>query len=149
MERIQTAAAAGILAIVIAATFPLPVRSAGMLGSRAVYTAAQAAAGARLYAAQCSSCHAATLRGGIGPALIGDGFTAQWSGEPASDPYKMMTANMPQNAPGSLKPAEYVDIMAFILQRNAFPAGPMPLTAARLQDVTLHAPPNSPPVGRK
>src|ERR1019366_6706681 len=106
MERIQTAAAAGILAIVIAATFPLPVRSAGMLGSRAVYTAAQAAAGARPYAAQCSSCHGATLRGGVGPALIGEGFRAQWSGKAASDPYKMMTANMPQNAPGSLKPAE-------------------------------------------
>lgn len=149
MERIRTAAAVGVLAVVIAATCPSRAQSAGMAGSHGVYTAAQATAGARLYAAQCSSCHGASLRGGVGPALIGDAFTAQWTGEPASDPYTMMTTNMPQTAPGSLKPAEYLDIMAFILQKNAFPAGAMPLTAGALRSITLHAPPNSAPVGGK
>lgn len=149
MERICTAAALGVLAVVIATTFPSGAQSAGALGSRGVYTAAQATGGARIYAAQCSSCHGATLRGGAGPALIGNGFTAQWTDEPASDPYNMMTANMPQTAPGSLKPTEYLDLMAFILQKNTFPAGATPLTAARLRDITLHAPPNSVPVRGK
>jgi S-disulfanyl-L-cysteine oxidoreductase SoxD len=147
MERIGTVAAAGILTLVMAAAFPSRAQSAGMQAG--VYTAAQATAGARLYAAQCSACHGSGLRGDVGPALIGDAFTSQWTGEAASDPYNMMTKNMPQTAPGSLKPAEYLDIMAFILQKNKFPAGSAPLTAARLQEITLHAPPNPAPVAGK
>jgi mono/diheme cytochrome c family protein len=145
---LRTAAAAGVLAVVIAATCPSRAQSPRGVGSHGVYTAAQAAAGARLYAAQCSACHGATLRGGVGPALIGDAFTAQWTGEPASDPYRMMTTNMPLTAPGSLKPAEYLEIMAFILQKNAFGAGVTPLTPASLRSITIVAPPNSPPPGK-
>lgn len=103
------------------------------------YTAAQAAAGGKLYAADCSACHGADMRGPAGPALIGDAFTAQWTGEAASDPETMMSKNMPLNAPGSLAPADYLAIMAYILQQNKYPAGSEPLTPAKLKRIKLLA----------
>jgi len=109
---------------------------------RSDYTVAQAAAGATLYSANCSACHGADLRGPAGPALIGDAFTSQWTGEPAYDPYSMLTKNMPVTAPGSLKPDEYLAIMAYILQQNKYPAGPAPLTEAKLKTIRLYAPHN-------
>lgn len=102
------------------------------------FTPDQAAAGAKLYAANCSACHGADLRGPAGPALIGDAFTSQWTGEAAYDPYAMMSKNMPLNAPGTLKPDEYVAIMAYILQQNKYPAGAA-LTEAKLKKIKLFA----------
>ncbi len=133
MKRIGILTAAGILALAAAATYPARTQGASLPTSSGVYTAAQAKAGAQLYAAKCSACHGATLRGPAGPALAGDAFTAQWTGEPASDPYAMMVANMPLAEPDSLKPSEYLALMAFILQRNAFPAGATPLSSAKLR----------------
>ncbi|MGA2395790.1 MAG: c-type cytochrome [Candidatus Lustribacter sp.] len=103
------------------------------------YTAAQAAAGAQLYTANCSACHGADLHGPAGPALIGDAFTSQWTGEAASDPETMMAKNMPLNAPGTLKPSDYLAIMAYILQQNKYPAGGAPLTPAKLKTIKLLA----------
>jgi mono/diheme cytochrome c family protein len=103
------------------------------------YTTAQAAAGAQLYTANCSACHGADLRGPAGPGLVGDAFTSQWTGEAASDPESMMAKNMPLNAPGSLKPSDYVAIMAYILQQNKYPAGSAPLTPAKLKTIKLLA----------
>jgi mono/diheme cytochrome c family protein len=137
MKSIGIVTAAGILALAAAATFPTRTQSASLPANGGVYTAAQAKAGAQLYAEKCSACHGATLRGEAGPALAGNAFTAQWTGEPASDPYAMMVANMPLAEPGSLKPSEYLAIMAFILQRNAFPAGATPLTSEKLRSVIL------------
>jgi mono/diheme cytochrome c family protein len=104
------------------------------------YTAAQAAAGAKTYAARCSACHGVNLRGVNAPALVGNAFTSQWTNEPASDVYTMMTSNMPLDAPGSLKPAEYLAILAYILQQNKYPAGSTPLTQANLKSIKIVSP---------
>ncbi len=137
MKRIGILTVAGFLALAAATIFPARTQSASLPVNVGVYTAAQATAGAQLYATKCSSCHGTFLRGGAGPALVGKAFTAQWTGEPASDPYTMMVANMPIAEPGSLKRSEYLAIMAFILQRNAYPAGATPLTSATLRSVIL------------
>jgi mono/diheme cytochrome c family protein len=111
--------------------------------SSGVYTADQAAAGARLYAANCSGCHGANLRGVSAPALIGNAFTSQWTDEPASDVYMMMSSNMPPSAPGSLTRADYLAIMAYILQQNKYPPGRTPLTEARLKLIKIVSPASS------
>ena len=107
------------------------------------YTAEQAAIGETLYKANCSACHGADLRGPAGPALIGNAFTAQWTGESAYDPYSLMIKNMPLNAPGSLAPAQYLAIMAYILEQNKFAAGSTPASPDTLKHVILVAPTNS------
>ena len=44
-------------------------------------------------------------------------------GEALVAPGPRVQNTMPQNAPGSLKPEEYADIVAFMLSENGFPAG--------------------------
>ena len=127
----------GSALVAFAAAFafsPAPAQNAG------AYTAAQAAAGAKIYAAKCAACHGADLRGVNAPALIGNAFTAQWTDEPASDVYMMMSSNMPLGAGGSLKPSEYLALLAYILQKNKFPAGSTPLTQAKLKTIKIVSP---------
>ena len=130
-----------ILAIAAASGLnPLRAQTSRSGPSQGAYTAAQAAAGAKLYTATCSACHGATLRGITAPALIGDAFTSQFTGEPAEDAYVLMSGNMPLTAPGSLKPAEYLALMAYILQQNKFPAGNTPLTETKLKSIKIVSP---------
>jgi mono/diheme cytochrome c family protein len=141
VKRSRVLLMAAILTITVALGYsPLRAQTTNPRSAPGSYTAAQAAAGAKLYEANCSACHGATMRGPAGPALIGDAFTAQWTNEPASDMYGLMSKNMPLGDPGSLKPAEYLEITAYLLQRNKYPAGPMPLTQARLKTIKIVSP---------
>jgi mono/diheme cytochrome c family protein len=112
-------------ALVLVALFALPSHASP---SQAYYTAAQAAAGGKLYAARCASCHGAHLEGLQAPPLAGAGKPG---GQSISDIYGFMIAQMPADAPGSLKPTLYVSILAFLLKKNGHPAGAAPLTPAR------------------
>ena len=142
MKFMRVVPVAAIVAIGFASGLsPSGAQSSHSAASEGVYTAGQAAAGAKLYATSCSACHGANLHGVAGPALIGDAFTSQWTGEPASDAYEMMAKNMPLSAPGSLSQAQSLALMAFILRENKYPAGPAPLTDAKLKNVTIVSPP--------
>ncbi len=105
--------------------------------SGGVYSAAQAKAGGTLYAAQCAQCHGANLEGISGPALAGSDFMAKWSGQTADDLRDIIATQMPLTAPGSLKPAEVLAILAYILQQNKYPAGDAALTAAKTKSVKI------------
>ena len=89
------------------------------------YTMAQATAGKAVYSAHCASCHGANLQGVAAPAIAGKDFltTATKNGYSASILNTIVTQNMPFNDPGSLKPAEYADVMAYLMASNCFPAG--------------------------
>ena len=89
------------------------------------FTAAQAGAGEKAFAAKCSMCHGASLEGGAGPALSGPNFKTLSSKVHAtvSDIFTYMTTNMPMNAPASLPHTDYVNIMAFILSKNGYRPG--------------------------
>jgi polar amino acid transport system substrate-binding protein len=95
----------------------------------ALYTSAQAAQGAPLYASKCAMCHGADLEGGAGPPLSGANMTTL--GEKThlnvGDMFTYITTNMPMNAPASLSKDQYVKIMAYILKQNGYPAGGKPL----------------------
>ncbi len=85
-----------------------------------VYTAGQAAKGEQTYYNLCISCHP---RG----AYAGPSFKSNWSGRPLSDLYDWVLNKMPKNDPGSLTPAEAVEVIGYILQENKLPAGKTPL----------------------
>ncbi len=110
---------------------------ASIAQSAGVYTQAQAAQGAQLYAAQCASCHGAKLEGGAGPQLAGSDFIGKWSGQTADDVHDVIATQMPQTAPGSLKPAESLALTAYLLQQNKYGAGASPLDAAKLKAVKI------------
>jgi mono/diheme cytochrome c family protein len=95
-----------------------------------VYTQAQAERGKKGYTVFCESCHAADLSGNNSgdsgaPPLKREGFMA---GSDANGLYTKIAKTMPFDAPGSLQPDEYLDIVAYIFQENGFKPGPSPLT---------------------
>ena len=77
------------------------------------------------------------VEGISGPALAGKDFIAKWTGQTADDVYYTASTQMPLTAPGSLKPAEYLAVVAYILSKNKYPAGATALTSARLKAVKI------------
>jgi mono/diheme cytochrome c family protein len=92
----------------------------------ALFTAAQATAGAAKYSDDCAQCHGDKMEGMAGPALRGKVFAK--SGFSVGDIMQFMSVNMPATQPGSLSHDDYVQIMAYVLQQNGFPAGGTELT---------------------
>lgn len=89
----------------------------------ALYTEAQATAGAQGFSQHCASCHGADLKGGVGPALIGQAFAGSSSGFTVGSVFTTLSQQMPADQPGSLSHAQYEDIMAYLLKKNGYPAG--------------------------
>jgi mono/diheme cytochrome c family protein len=123
------------LAVLVSASFrALPSAAQTTSGP---YTAAQATAGAAIYTAQCSMCHGDKLEGVSGPQLAGKDFISKWNGQTADDLRDVIATQMPLTAPGSLKPAEVMSVLSYILQQNKYPAGTAPLTPAVSKTVKI------------
>jgi S-disulfanyl-L-cysteine oxidoreductase SoxD len=89
-----------------------------------VYTDTQAERGAAVFKERCASCHATDLRGNSNtPSLLGVSFMFLWEGRSLGELYSKMRSEMPSDQPGSLPAQNYLDILAFILRANQFPAG--------------------------
>jgi mono/diheme cytochrome c family protein len=89
-----------------------------------VYTAAQAERGRMAYARSCASCHADDLRGrSTAPSLVEESFAFLWEGMSVGDLFEKTRTTMPSDRPGSLPASAYADILAFIAQKNGYPAG--------------------------
>lgn len=94
----------------------------------ALFTDAQAEAGKTKFMQNCAQCHGPTLTGRSGPALKGVHFASPTAGFHVGDIFTIVSQNMPATAPGSLEHDDYVQIMAFLLQQNGYPAGSSKLT---------------------
>lgn len=111
-------------------------------GTEASYTKDQAARGKTAYNDDCSGCHGTTLGGsGEAPALAGKGFREQWFVGSPEPFFSYISANMPQSDPGSLEPATYADITAYLMSRNHVPEGDteLPSDPEALKNITLPA----------
>src|SRR5687767_934900 len=87
-----------------------------------IYTAEQAKRGAVVYKQICETCHGATLGGGdMAPALTGPDFMATWSKQTMGDLFTRVHEDMPQDNPGTLKPEQAADSIAYVLSFNKFP----------------------------
>jgi mono/diheme cytochrome c family protein len=95
---------------------------------RGVYTEAQRKRGETVYTNACASCHGVRLSGGATvPSLAGEDFLDSWTGKTAADLFERARTSMPPASPGALTSQEYADVVAYILSRNDFPAGPAEL----------------------
>jgi mono/diheme cytochrome c family protein len=106
-----------------------------------VFTAGQAARGEIAFNAQCGSCHDGPDVDG--PPLSGTPFIDRWREDKLAGLFEFIKIEMPQRAPGSLSDAEYLDILAYLLDESHFPAGPRELTMAAVNS-TLLVGPNGP-----
>jgi polar amino acid transport system substrate-binding protein len=94
-----------------------------------VYSAAQAQAGAKVFAENCARCHGDHLEGISTPPLKGPDFVPLKSKDPllVGDIFRFVTQEMPAGNPGSLSHEEYLEVMAFILRENDNTPGAKPL----------------------
>jgi mono/diheme cytochrome c family protein len=110
-----------------------------------VFTETQASRGEAAYVRACAACHKEDLLGSsTAPALAGEAFFRRWNESTVDDVVQSMRGTMPQQAPGSLEPKEYVDILTYLLKASGSPAGTAELTADRdrLKQLRVTAPPS-------
>lgn len=109
-----------------------------------VYSDTQAKRGRDAYEYSCASCHQPDLSGDAGkdvPPLSGDEFMRNWNHHTVQDLFDLVSKRMPQDAPASLSPQTYVDLVAYLLQFNEFPAGEheLPAQSTLLAQIGLEA----------
>ena len=101
-----------IVALLLAHVAAQPAKSV----NEGVYTATQADRGAAVFKETCTACHEPSR-------FIGTDFLSVWTGKPLHALFDQMSATMPEDNPGSLKPQQYADIIAYFLKLNDYPAG--------------------------
>ena len=132
MSRLAAAFTGALILAIASAAAPASAKAtAGRQGARrtvldGVFTAAQAERGAAVYATHCAACHDGADVDG--PPLTGAPFLDRWREDTLDGLFEFIKTEMPLTAPGSLKEAAYLDIVAHLLHENGFPAGSQELT---------------------
>lgn len=109
-----------------------------------IYTAEQAARGEAVYTETCIACHGQDLGGNSNsPGLVGMGFMFLWEGRTLGAFFEKIQTEMPTDRPGQLPTQDYLDVIAYILQKNAFPTGDeeLPSSAEALGSISIVAKP--------
>lgn len=88
----------------------------------AVYTLEQADRGETVFTTVCSACHGRNE-------FTGPIFALTWMAEPVGNLFQHVSTAMPQDRPGSLSPAEYAAVVAYLLRLNGRPPGERELPA--------------------
>lgn len=92
--------------------------------SDGVFSLAQAARGKAVYDRDCAACHGTDFEPAQGvPPLTGPAFLANRKGKTLADLYAQVSLTMPPGAGGSLPDADYLAVIAFLLQANGFKEG--------------------------
>lgn len=107
-----------------------PAQSGGFsrMVAEGLFSAAQAEAGAQVYAQSCAACHGTDFQpaGGV-PTVRGDAFLANWRGRSVGDMFAYIRDFMPTGMGGSLSDTQYLAVTAYLLEANGYPAGAEPL----------------------
>lgn len=107
-----------------------------------VYTAEQAARGKKAYVAECARCHGDKLEGNKdeeAPAMVGKDFLEGWYGKPVGRLVDVTRRTMPPETAGTMSRPMTLDIVAYLLSENGFPAGKtdLPTNAAALREIMI------------
>ena len=97
-----------------------------------VFTAEQVSRGERTFREVCAACHDTVE-------FSGGRFRFTWVGLTAGDLFDTISTLMPEGDPGSLSPARYASVVAYLLDLNGYPAGetPLPADLAALQALEI------------
>jgi mono/diheme cytochrome c family protein len=101
-----------------------------------VYTEAQAARGQAEYTTHCERCHRDDL-GAYNSILKGSRFMEKNRESTLDLLFDKTKTTMPRGAPASLSDKTYVDIVAYVLKVNEFPAGANELRVENLSKVQV------------
>ena len=94
----------------------------------------QANFGRDVFRASCTACHSSSE-------FSDRSFKFKWRRRSAGDLYRHMYSTMPEDAPGSLAPSEYVALVAYVLRLNGVDAGEgeLPADEEALEGLSLAA----------
>jgi len=109
-----------------------------------VYSKEQASRGQKAYNSLCARCHGEALLGGENsPPLVDHDFLDKWNGKSLNDLADFTRKTMPSDGPGKLSRRQCVDIIAYLLSANEFPAGEKDLEsdAAVLNEILIQPKP--------
>lgn len=95
-----------------------------------VYTNDQAKAGETVFRQTCGNCHPTSE-------FAGTPFQRTWHGKAVFTFFDQVRLMMPLDNPGGLSDEEYVNVIAYILKLNEYPAGEtaLPLEPAALKTI--------------
>ena len=132
----------GVVVLLFFASTSMPRSEQSDTGA-IVYSEEQAHKGHDLYNVHCASCHGLSLEGQGSLPLSGATFRARWADDRHSvdDLFYIIRTLMPYEQPATLSKQEYIDIIAYILMVNGYPAGaqPLPLDPRVLKQITIKA----------
>ena len=123
MKRLAVIAGAIALAASIAISVSAQQRPKNV--REGAFTADQAERGKAGFDGVCQRCHGAALTGseGNGPVLKGPAFLAHWDKDTLGSLWVKIRDTMPLGVPGTLTDEVKLQILAYVLQQNGFPAG--------------------------
>jgi mono/diheme cytochrome c family protein len=115
---------AAALSLSIGAATPATRPQTSVSARDGVFSKEQAERGQTAYNALCARCHGETLGGGENsPALVDETFFRIWDGRSVGDLVEYTRKTMPSDGPGTVSRRRCVDIAAYLLSANGFPAG--------------------------
>lgn len=86
------------------------------------FTEEQAERGRATFREICSECHYSSE-------FRGTQFVYEWRRRTVRDLFRSISRTMPDDAPGTLAPGQYADVISYILRMNGLPAGERELPA--------------------
>jgi cytochrome c5 len=104
------------------------------------YSIEQAEQGKRMFEQNCANCPRTDLQGDRGPALVGDRFFSSWQAGPIGRLFAKIKESMPPgNRNLNLSDENYIALVSYILQSNAFPPhrDDNPLVANMLDELVV------------
>lgn len=130
------AAGLGLAVVATVAMYALQAQSGGRTSRDGVYSAEQAARGARLFESICMNCHEIEEFTGEGA------YLAEVDGDVLWDTFEYIWAEMPEDDPASLDPEDYAAVLAYLFESYGLPAGEaaLPIDRDSLRAITIAAP---------
>jgi cytochrome c5 len=107
-----------------------------------IYTKEQADGAKAKFDKICADCHAFTVaaKKKEKDVPLGDEpFTKNWDGRTLGEMVTTIALTMPNDGSAVVTEDEAVDLVAYVLQQNGFPAGSTPLTKTSASDIVLRA----------
>jgi mono/diheme cytochrome c family protein len=92
------------------------------------FTAEQAARGKRVYDNYCFNCH---------PAAYYEARLPNWANASVGSLFDTVSSTMPEENPGFLSNAEYLDVLAYIFSITGSPSGENELTTSNMAAITI------------
>src|SRR5215467_5992644 len=110
-----------------------PQDNPGLTTLNGIFTGDQAVKGNSIYQDKCAKCHEGDDAGG--PTLVGRTFVDRWREDNLDVLFDFMKSNMPADSASSLSDAEYINLVAHLLDVNGFPEGSKELTMDALPKI--------------